>query len=205
MQRTFGKTILKLRQKRSLSLRVLAFDLAITNSYVSKLEKSTRLPSIDLFFKIADYFELNPLKLLQKCNNLPEAMIRETKLKIYNEGPYEARIRATAELDPKLKSSCLSFDQLLKYVQKKAKKDYHKRQNKRIKADIRRHKSLKRLDTKNSSSRSKKTQKSHQENDSGGEAESDEAEPPINSNLKFINRRPRFNTRPFSFKAREDR
>lgn len=174
MQR-FGQLLLKLRQERNLTIRALASEFEVTNSYITKLEKGTRLPSANLFLRISNYFGLHPSNLLEKCNNIPKDLAKEIKLKAFGETEYELRMRAAWETeDPKLKKLYLPFNDLLKYVQRKAKRRY---------SELKKYKNINR--PKVIRSPHSKRKRNSQQSNSGGEAESDDGEPPIDFNFKI--------------------
>lgn len=58
--------IKKCRKKNKLTQKQLAIKLNVRQSYISELENNTRLPSIDLAFKLADIFNICPLYLIKE-------------------------------------------------------------------------------------------------------------------------------------------
>lgn len=64
--------IKKCRKKNKLTQNQLAIKLNVKQSYISELENSIRLPSIDFIFKLADILNVCPLYLIKeltKCCN----------------------------------------------------------------------------------------------------------------------------------------
>ena len=62
----FGEKLRTLREQRGLTVRDLASALGIkSSSYISKLEKGTKIPSTSLLLKIALYFGISTDQLLR--------------------------------------------------------------------------------------------------------------------------------------------
>ena len=58
MEKTFGETIKKLREKKALTLREVANKLAIDTSMLGKIEKNQRKPNKNLILKISKFFDV---------------------------------------------------------------------------------------------------------------------------------------------------
>lgn len=66
---SFSSKLLKLRKDNNLSLDALGQILGISNQAVSLLEKGKRSPSFDVFFAIADYFNVSTDWLLGRTDD----------------------------------------------------------------------------------------------------------------------------------------
>lgn len=61
-----GKNIKKLRKDNKISQSKLGDMLGVSGAYIQQLEKEIKTnPSIDLIYKIATYFDVAPIKLLE--------------------------------------------------------------------------------------------------------------------------------------------
>lgn len=60
---TFGETVKKLRESKSLTLREVAEHLGIDTSMLGKIEKNSRKPTKQLIEKFAVFFEVNAKSL----------------------------------------------------------------------------------------------------------------------------------------------
>lgn len=61
------ENLLKLRKEKKLSQNKLGEILGVSGAYIQQLEKGVKTnPSIDLIYKIADYFDVAPLNLLER-------------------------------------------------------------------------------------------------------------------------------------------
>lgn len=54
-----GKRIQNLRKERNLTQQELAEELGISPNMVAKVESGLRIPSIDMFVVMAEYFEIS--------------------------------------------------------------------------------------------------------------------------------------------------
>ncbi len=69
----FGEKLHTLRGQRGLTVRQLASALGIkSSSYISKLEKGTKIPSTPLLLKISLFFNVSADKLLRDDLELDE-------------------------------------------------------------------------------------------------------------------------------------
>lgn len=66
---SFSSKLLKLRKDNNLSLDALGQILGVSNQAVSLLEKGKRLPSFDVFYSIADYFNVSTDWLLGRTDD----------------------------------------------------------------------------------------------------------------------------------------
>ncbi|MBQ8323165.1 MAG: helix-turn-helix transcriptional regulator [Clostridia bacterium] len=57
----FAKKLKELRCSRGLSSRELGRILGRSSSYVSMIERNNALPTLPVFFKICEYFNVSPL------------------------------------------------------------------------------------------------------------------------------------------------
>lgn len=62
-QETFGETIRRLREARSLTLREVAIEIKVDTSMLGKLEKNNRKPTRQFIEKIARYFAVSSKEL----------------------------------------------------------------------------------------------------------------------------------------------
>jgi len=62
----FGERIRSEREEKQLPLRKVAAYLDIDTSILSKIERGERKPTVDLIYKIADFFNLNGDNLLEE-------------------------------------------------------------------------------------------------------------------------------------------
>lgn len=72
----FGRILRALRHDSGVSIKRLAPELGVTYSYVSKLEHGTTLPSEELVYKTARYFEMDPNTLLLAAGKVPQDVLR---------------------------------------------------------------------------------------------------------------------------------
>ena len=68
-EKGFGQRIKKLRVNKGLTQERMADELAITVSYLAKLEIGTRTPSIDSIIQLAAYFGVSLDYLVLGCNS----------------------------------------------------------------------------------------------------------------------------------------
>ena len=54
-----AKRIYELRSKHNISGRKLSLELGLSNSYITQIENSQRMPSIENLFKICTYFGIS--------------------------------------------------------------------------------------------------------------------------------------------------
>ncbi len=59
-----GEKLRTLRQRQGLTSRELGAILGVSNSYIIRLEKGKRRPSMDLIIQIARYFNVSTDKLM---------------------------------------------------------------------------------------------------------------------------------------------
>lgn len=64
LEKTFGETIKKLREKKQLTLREVAEALSIDTSMLGKIEKNSRKPTKQLIEKFALFFKVSDKDLL---------------------------------------------------------------------------------------------------------------------------------------------
>ena len=62
----FGERIRSEREEKQLPLRKVAAFLDIDTSILSKIERGERKPTVDLIYKIADFFNLNGDNLVEE-------------------------------------------------------------------------------------------------------------------------------------------
>jgi HTH-type transcriptional regulator, competence development regulator len=60
---SFGETIRKLREAKSLTLKTVAFDLGIDTSLLGKIERNDRPPTKDFIKQVADYYNVDETEL----------------------------------------------------------------------------------------------------------------------------------------------
>ena len=68
-EKRFGQRIKKLRVNKGLTQEHMADELAITVSYLAKLEIGARTPSIDSIIQLAAYFGVSLDYLVLGCNS----------------------------------------------------------------------------------------------------------------------------------------
>ena len=66
---SFSTKLLNLRKENDLSLEALGNILGISNQAVSLLEKGKRSPSFEIFFAIAEYFNVSTDWLLGRTDD----------------------------------------------------------------------------------------------------------------------------------------
>jgi len=59
LEKTFGETVKKLREARTLTLREVAQELGIDTSMLGKIEKNNRKPTNPLIEKFAKFFDVS--------------------------------------------------------------------------------------------------------------------------------------------------
>lgn len=64
-QEKFGKFICELRKERKMTQKQLGEQLHISDKAISKWERGQSIPDIEMISKIADFFEINTLELIQ--------------------------------------------------------------------------------------------------------------------------------------------
>ena len=73
MDKSFvGRRIYELRENQGISARQMAFDLGLSNSYITQVESNTKTPSLDVFFDICDYFHIDPATLFMGFDLKPK-------------------------------------------------------------------------------------------------------------------------------------
>jgi transcriptional regulator with XRE-family HTH domain len=63
---TFGENIRKLREDRSLSLRVLSTKLHVDSSLIAKIERNERQPTKEFIRQVAVYFKIDEKSLINE-------------------------------------------------------------------------------------------------------------------------------------------
>lgn len=61
---TIGEKLHTLRKQNKLTSRQLGAELGVSNSYIIRIEKGKRRPSMDLSIKIAQFFNISLDKLI---------------------------------------------------------------------------------------------------------------------------------------------
>ena len=56
----FRNKLAMLRKQKCVSAREMSLALGQSESYINRIEKGKMLPSMSLFFKICEYFEITP-------------------------------------------------------------------------------------------------------------------------------------------------
>jgi len=56
----FRNKLAMLRKQKGVSAREMSLALGQSESYINRIEKGKMLPSMSLFFKICEYFEITP-------------------------------------------------------------------------------------------------------------------------------------------------
>ncbi|HAE44262.1 MAG TPA: hypothetical protein DCG37_01530 [Lachnospiraceae bacterium] len=56
----FRDKLAMLRKQKGVSAREMSLALGQSESYINRIEKGKMLPSMSLFFKICEYFEITP-------------------------------------------------------------------------------------------------------------------------------------------------
>lgn len=56
----FRNKLAMLRKQKGVSAREMSLALGQSESYINRIEKGKMLPSMTLFFKICEYFEITP-------------------------------------------------------------------------------------------------------------------------------------------------
>lgn len=54
--------ITQLRLEKGVSSRGMSLELGLSESYINRLEQGVMLPSMEVFLRICDYFEITPLQ-----------------------------------------------------------------------------------------------------------------------------------------------
>ena len=63
LEKTFGETVNKLRETKTLTLREVAEELGIDTSMLGKIEKNNRKPTKQLIEKLATFFDVSNREL----------------------------------------------------------------------------------------------------------------------------------------------
>ena len=78
----FGQFLKELRERKGVSLRDVEEATEISNAYLSQLETGARrtqkLPPVDTLRRLADYFNVTMMELLQRAGYLEEKDIKMT-------------------------------------------------------------------------------------------------------------------------------
>ena len=67
--KNFNRLLLKLRQRRNLTVRALTSQLKVTSSYITKLEKKKRNPSIFFVWDLCQYYDRDITKIYKEIFN----------------------------------------------------------------------------------------------------------------------------------------
>jgi transcriptional regulator with XRE-family HTH domain len=68
LKESFGKVLSELRREHDVSQQELADNCNIERAFISRMERAISQPTITVFFKIADYFEIKPSELMDKLD-----------------------------------------------------------------------------------------------------------------------------------------
>ena len=72
-----GHRIVNLRAINNISARKLSKELGVDPSTINKIEKGSANPSLDLLFKICDYFDITPAEFFDiKQSELPPELLK---------------------------------------------------------------------------------------------------------------------------------
>lgn len=66
----FGDTLRELREERDLSQEAAALTCGIDRSYLGKLERAEKVPTLTTIWKIADALDTQPSTLLARAERL---------------------------------------------------------------------------------------------------------------------------------------
>lgn len=66
---SIGERLRQIRQIHNISARKLAEELEVDPSTISKIENNQALPSIELLFKICEYFKITPADFFDDVSN----------------------------------------------------------------------------------------------------------------------------------------
>ena len=69
---TIGEKLHSLRKQNGLTSRQLGVELGVSNSYIIRIEKGKRRPSMDLSIKIAQFFNISLDKLILNDQELDD-------------------------------------------------------------------------------------------------------------------------------------
>lgn len=64
----FGERLARLRMLRNVSSRQMSLDLGQNEGYVNKIENGKILPSMDMFFQICNYLDVEPKMFFGFCS-----------------------------------------------------------------------------------------------------------------------------------------
>lgn len=76
----FSERIIALRLQKNLSSRQLSQELNQCPSYINKIENGLAMPSMDMLFKICEYFEITPAEFFNDSVENPYAVKELTRL-----------------------------------------------------------------------------------------------------------------------------
>ena len=65
-EEAFRNKLASLRKKKGVSAREMSLTLGQSESYINRIEKGKMLPSMALFFKICEHFEITPEEYFAK-------------------------------------------------------------------------------------------------------------------------------------------
>lgn len=66
----FGKVLRQMRLERGLTQEKMAELADVDRTYIFRLEKGLRSPSLDIIFRLADSLQISPGVILDKVNRL---------------------------------------------------------------------------------------------------------------------------------------
>ena len=76
---SLGSTIRELRKEKGISTRIMAYQINVDHTYVSKIENGKAIPSEEVLYRLADYFHCDKDGLMLLANRLPND-VREISL-----------------------------------------------------------------------------------------------------------------------------
>jgi transcriptional regulator with XRE-family HTH domain len=68
----FGDTLRELREERDLSQEAAALTCGIDRSYLGKLERAEKVPTLTTVWRIADAFGIEPSTLIARAERLAD-------------------------------------------------------------------------------------------------------------------------------------
>ena len=66
IRHVFARNLRRLRHEKGFSQEELAYAAEVNRSYMSKLERGTSYPGLEIICKLADVLEVEPAELLQR-------------------------------------------------------------------------------------------------------------------------------------------
>lgn len=70
LEQAFGQILREYRGKIKISQESLALECGLDRTFMSKLERGIRQPSLKSLFKIADAFKVSPSQLVKEVESL---------------------------------------------------------------------------------------------------------------------------------------